>query len=85
MPNPRLFPARRDRGAWSQVESWLSDDSAWIPQPEDQHQRILEEYLTVPGLRCHDVPDAHLAALAVEHGLTLATNDAGFGRFPRLR
>jgi hypothetical protein len=30
------------------------------------------------------VPDAHLAALAIEHGLTLATTDAGFARFPDL-
>lgn len=31
------------------------------------------------------VPDAHLAALAIEHGLTLCTADRGFGRFPGLR
>lgn len=84
--NPRLFSTPAAVGdAWSQVESWLSADSAWIPQPGDRHQTILGEYLAVPGLRCNDVPDAHLAALAVEHGLTLATNDAGFARFPRLR
>ena len=28
------------------------------------------------------VPDAHLAALAVEHGLTVVTTDTDFGRFP---
>jgi predicted nucleic acid-binding protein len=30
------------------------------------------------------VPDVHLAALAIEHGLTLVTSDAGFARFPGL-
>jgi len=29
--------------------------------------------------------DAHLAALAVEHGATLCTTDRDFARFPRLR
>ena len=31
------------------------------------------------------VPDAHLAALAIEHGLTLCSTDADFARFPGLR
>jgi len=31
------------------------------------------------------VPDAHLAALAVEHGLTVASADADFGRFADVR
>jgi predicted nucleic acid-binding protein len=31
------------------------------------------------------VPDTHLAALAIEHGLTLMTTDRGFARFPGLR
>ncbi len=32
----------------------------------------------------NDVPDTHLAALAVDHGLRLATADGGFARFPDL-
>src|SRR5260370_1190074 len=31
------------------------------------------------------VPDAYLAALAIEHGCELATDDADFARFPSLR
>jgi len=31
------------------------------------------------------VPDAHLAALAIEHGLTLCSTDGDFARFPELR
>jgi predicted nucleic acid-binding protein len=30
------------------------------------------------------VPDAHLAALAIEHGLTLCSTDGDFARFPDL-
>jgi predicted nucleic acid-binding protein len=32
-----------------------------------------------------DITDAHPAALAIEHGATLASSDRDFGRFPRLR
>jgi predicted nucleic acid-binding protein len=31
------------------------------------------------------VPDAHLAALALDHGLTLCSDDLDFARFPTLR
>ena len=31
------------------------------------------------------IPDAHLAALAIEHGLILASTDGDFARFPGLR
>lgn len=37
------------------------------------------------GPRANDVPHAHLAALALEHGLRLATTDSGFARSPDLR
>jgi hypothetical protein len=31
------------------------------------------------------VPDAHLAALAIEHGLVLVSTNGDFARFPELR
>jgi predicted nucleic acid-binding protein len=31
------------------------------------------------------VPDAHLAALAIEHGLMVCSTDGDFARFPDLR
>nr|MBA2594952.1 VapC toxin family PIN domain ribonuclease [Gammaproteobacteria bacterium] len=31
------------------------------------------------------VPDAHLAAIAIEHGLILCSTDGDFARFPSLR
>jgi uncharacterized protein len=37
------------------------------------------------GLRANLVPDAYLAALAVEQGARLITFDRGFGRYPGLR
>ncbi|MEX0659093.1 MAG: hypothetical protein WD080_08165 [Egibacteraceae bacterium] len=42
------------------------------------------ELVATPGLTSNDVPDVQLAALAIEHGLTLCTHDHGFARFARL-
>jgi hypothetical protein len=36
-------------------------------------------------LRGNLIPDAHLAALAIEHGLVLCSTDGDFSRFSELR
>jgi toxin-antitoxin system PIN domain toxin len=83
--NPRLFaPASRMSGAWATVEDWLACPVAWIPQPTERHQAILSGLL-VDEIHNELVPDAHLAALAIEHGLTLCSTDGDFARFPGLR
>jgi toxin-antitoxin system PIN domain toxin len=71
--------------AWTQVRDWLSADPAWIPQPTERHTEILGQLLGRPGVLGNLVPDAHLAALAIEHGLTLCSTDGDFARFPGLR
>jgi uncharacterized protein len=71
--------------AWRQAQDWLDSDPAWVPLPTERHTTLLDEMLRVPGLRANDIPDAHLAALAISHGLTLCSADAGFARFPGLR
>ncbi len=83
--NPRLFSEPESvADAWQQVEAWLGAESAWTPAPTPRHRATLGECLTTTRLRANDVPDAHLAALAIEHGLRLATTDSGFARFERL-
>lgn len=71
--------------AWGQVMSWLGCDVVWIPQPTERHADILGQLLALPGIRAELVPDAHLAALAIEHGLILCSTDGDFARFPGLR
>ena len=71
--------------AWDQIKLWRSVDCVWIPQPTDRHADILGRLLALPGIRGDLVPDAHLAALAIEHGLTLCSTDGDFARFPGLR
>ncbi|MGH8935038.1 MAG: type II toxin-antitoxin system VapC family toxin [Acidimicrobiia bacterium] len=84
--NPRVFRAPLGvHDAFAQVRSWLDRPVAWTPEPTDRHAEILGELLGAEGVRGDLVPDAHLASLAIEHGLTLMSTDGDFARFPRLR
>jgi toxin-antitoxin system PIN domain toxin len=83
--NPVVFrDAVTPAQAWRQVEEWLACESAWIPLPGAHHAEILAEFLSRPFVTTRLVSDAHLAALAIEHGLTLCSTDGDFARFPGL-
>jgi len=71
--------------AWRQVEAWLSCETVWTPQPSERHAEVLGALLSQPGVHGNLVPDAHLAALAIEHGLTLCSTDGDFARFRGLK
>lgn len=71
--------------AWRQVSDWLNAGPVWVPQPTERHAEVLGALLAGPGVHGNLVPDAHLAALAIEHGLTLCSTDGDFARFPKLR
>ena len=84
--NPRFYSSAVSTAkAWQTVQAWLASDVAWIPLPTERHAEIIGELLSAPGVRANLVPDAHLAALAISHGLILCSADAGFARFPGLR
>ena len=81
--NPRVFERPQSiPEAWSQVEKWLSCPTAWIQLPTTHHRQILAGLLKETPLRANHIPDAHLAALAIEYGLTLCSTDSDFARFP---
>jgi len=84
--NPRIFTRPESvTKAWGQVEQWLDCSPVWIPQPTERHREVLGPLLRTHGNKSNLVPDSHLAALAIEHGLTLCTSDGDFARFPGLR
>ena len=84
--NPRIFQkAETMRNAWNQVEEWLDCGPAWIPEPTERHRQVLGSLLAGTGMQANLVPDAHLAALAIEHGLILCSTDGDFARFQNLR
>jgi hypothetical protein len=82
--NPRLFEGASLLHARSQVKAWLELPGTWTPNPTEEHPRILSELLDAEHSH-RLVPDAHLAALALEHGLILCSSDGDFGRFRQLR
>jgi toxin-antitoxin system PIN domain toxin len=71
--------------AMGQVQEWLACPVVWIPEPGLEHGAILARLLAPPSMTSRLVPDAHLAALAIEHGLTLCSADGDFARFPGIR
>ena len=84
--NPRVFERPESiSDAWRQVCHWLACETVWIPHPTERHADLLGELLALPGLHANLVPDAHIATLALEHGLTLYSTDGDFARFPKLR
>ena len=84
--NPRVFRlASPVAAAWTQVEAWLDVPSVWIPEPSERHRLVLRELLRDTGIIGQLIPDAHLAALAIEHGLALCSTDGDFARFASLR
>lgn len=72
------------RDATAVVAAWLALPSTWVPEPTDRHAGTLAELLA-PETKADLVPDAHLAALAIEHGLLLCSTDRDFARFDGLR
>jgi hypothetical protein len=66
------------------VESWLEQPISTVVLPTERHWALLSRLLTSGQASGPLVSDAHLAALAIEHGATLATNDRDFARFPGL-
>ena len=84
--NPRVFEQPRSMDqAWGQVVSWLDLEPVWIPSPGERHRDVIAPLLRAPGVHGNLIPDAHLAALAIEHGLVLCSSDGDFARFPDLR
>lgn len=72
------------REATAVVGAWLSVPAAWIPEPGERHLQIFTALLEGES-KADLVPDAHLAALAIEHGLQLCSTDRDFARFRDLR
>jgi len=85
--SPRVFGAHAvsvSRG-WATAASYLAQPAVRIVTPGLGHEAIAADLALTPGLRSDDVPDLELAALAIEHGLVLASHDHGFRRFTGLR
>lgn len=71
--------------AWSFIRDWLAAPPCWIPSASTATATILGELIERHGLTGNAIPDAQLAALAIEHGLTVMSADTDFARIPEVR
>ena len=67
------------------VDSWLERPMVEVLDPGERHWSILSELLVRSRASGNLVTDAHLAALAIEHGATLCSSDRDFHRFEELQ
>ena len=71
--------------AWSCVQVWLDAGPTWIPPATERTAAILGELVVGHQVTANLVPDAMLAALAMENGLTIMSADTDFARFTEAR
>ena len=84
--NARILPSPLSfEQAAGLVEEWLEQPPVRIVQPTDRHWGIVRQLLEPLGTAANLTSDAHLAALAIEHGARLCSSDRDFGRFPHLQ
>ena len=67
------------------VQEWLALPTISLVEPTRRHWAVLAEIAQAGQARGGLVMDAHLAALAREHGAELCTADRDFARFDGLR
>lgn len=84
--SPRALPAPMTiEEATGALEEWLARPPSVVVSPTPRHLAILRGLLGPAGTAGNLVADAHLAALAVEHGAAVASFDRDFLRFPGVR
>ncbi|MHB8295532.1 MAG: VapC toxin family PIN domain ribonuclease, partial [Acidimicrobiales bacterium] len=60
------------------VEGWLDVEVVWQPLPTSRHGEVLGRLTREHSLTANLIPDAHLAALAIAHGLTVCSANGDF-------
>ena len=67
------------------VKQWLAQPNTTIVVPTPRHWPLLDRLLLATGVGANLTTDAHIAALALEHGFAVYSNDNDFARFDGLR
>lgn len=84
--HPAVFPRPLTAiAATDAVERWLAAAPAIVVEPGRRHLSIVRGLLAHAGTAGNLVGDAHLAAVALEHGATVVSFDRDFGRFEGVR
>jgi uncharacterized protein len=84
--NSRIFAEPLSlKAAVARVQSWLDQPCVRLISATERHWLIFQNLLLEGQALGNLVTDAHLAALAMQHGCTLISTDADFARFSKLR
>jgi uncharacterized protein len=84
--SPSIFPTPMTiEEASDQVDRWLTAPAAVVASPTARHSGLLRGLLSGSGTAGNLTTDAHLAALAIEHGADIVSYDRDFARFPGVR
>jgi len=84
--HPKVFAKpSTPKEAFAFAESLRRLPNAIRISPQARHWDIFEKLCAAAGAKGNLVPDAYLAALAIESGCTWITADRGFARFPGLK
>jgi toxin-antitoxin system PIN domain toxin len=84
--NPAIYEeALTPEEALDLVHSWLEQPPVTVVHPTHRHAAVLRDLLAPLGTAGNLTSDAHLAALAIEHGATLYSCDNDFSRFAGVR
>jgi uncharacterized protein len=84
--NPSVFEDPLEAAdAFGYVEEWLTRPVSITLIPASGHITLMQELLLPLGVAGNLTSDAHLAALAIEHGAELCSSDTDFSRFEGLR
>lgn len=70
--------------AWAVVRAWLEVPLVWTPTATERHVDVLGTLLERHRVTGNLVHDAHLAAIAIQHGLEICSADTDFARFPEV-
>ena len=83
--NPRIMsvPLTLDQ-ALDYLDEWPVLPVVRVVGPTSAHQQVFARMLRAASATGNLVSDAHLAALATEHGCSLASTDDDFQKFPGL-
>jgi toxin-antitoxin system PIN domain toxin len=84
--NPRVFdhPLSIDQ-TLRRIQSWLDQPCVRIVNPTERHWSVFRKLLADGQAVANLATDAHLAALAIEHGCELISTDSDFSRFRGIR
>jgi uncharacterized protein len=84
--NPRIYERPTTLATALDFIDGLVEQPTCVPvSAGPNHWPILRRLLVAADARANLVPDAHLAAIAIENGATIATRDRGFARFGDVR